>query len=91
MPTPPDTRPTQPDPNRAVEWAGYHLLELVGVTAPAVLAVTVWIGFAAITALVAVWWAIHEWRLARRRAAARRRLSITTGEPETAQHTQATA
>ncbi|HEX3778565.1 MAG TPA: hypothetical protein VHX38_02780 [Pseudonocardiaceae bacterium] len=80
MPTPPDTiNPTQRDTNGVVEWVGYHLIELAGVTVPAVLGVTVSPVFTFVAILVAAWWALHEWRLARRRRAARRALCITAG------------
>jgi uncharacterized membrane protein YccC len=79
MPTPPDTNPTQRDTNPVVEWVGYHLIELAGVTVPAALSVTVSPVFDYVAALVFAWWALHEWRLARRRRAARRALCITAG------------
>ncbi|MEV5296725.1 hypothetical protein [Amycolatopsis methanolica] len=55
------TNPTRT--TRAISWAGWHLGELAGVTAPLGLAMTVWDGFYAVSGLVALSWAAHEVRL----------------------------
>ncbi|WP_236789640.1 hypothetical protein [Amycolatopsis sp. GM8] len=48
--------------SRATTWVGWHLAEVVGVLAPLVLALTVWVGFASLSLLVAIVWAVHEYR-----------------------------
>lgn len=57
------------DPYPLVQWIGWHLGELAGVTVPAVLAVLVWPWFGLVTVLVGLAWLTHEVRLARRRRA----------------------
>lgn len=89
--TPPDDTRRQPwtgpapsvDPSPVVQWIGWHLAELAGVTVPAVLAVTVDAWWAALAVLVAAAWTAHELRLRQRRhalAAARDRRTVTGGE-----------
>lgn len=47
---------------RSVSWLGYHLGEVVGVTVPSVLAVTVSPWWATVSGVVALLWAVHECR-----------------------------
>lgn len=47
---------------RAVAWVGWHLGELAGVIVPAVLAATVVAWFALLSSLVALEWAVREYR-----------------------------
>lgn len=77
---------TRPAKERAVEWVGWHLLELVGVAAPAVLAGTVSGWFGLVSAAVGGGWAAHELRSARHQRDIRanyNRPEITTGQGET--------
>jgi hypothetical protein len=85
--TPPDDT-TQPpawtgpvrDPSPVVQWIGWHLAELAGVTAPLVLAVTVDVWWAALSVSVATAWLAHELRTRRQvraLAAARDRRTVT--------------
>jgi hypothetical protein len=75
-----------------VQWFGWHLAEVAGVTAPTVLALTVWPWFALLTVVVAVGWVAHEVGLHRRRralVAARTRQAVTS--PPAARDDQASA
>lgn len=70
------------DPSRVVQWIGWHLAELAGVTVPVVLAGTVDGWWAVLAVPPAAVWTAHELRLRRRRralAAARDRRSVTAG------------
>jgi hypothetical protein len=52
-------------------WIGWHLAELAGIGVPLLLAVTVSAWFTTVSALVALLWAVHEYRT--HRASARER------------------
>lgn len=49
----------------AAIWVRHHVIELVVVGGTAALAVTVWVWFAALSALLAAWWAAVEYRVSR--------------------------
>ncbi|WAL65602.1 hypothetical protein ORV05_32765 [Amycolatopsis cynarae] len=48
---------------RSVSWLGYHLGEVAGVTVPSLLALTVSPWWATVSGLVALLWAVHEYRI----------------------------
>lgn len=88
------------DPSPVVQWIGWHLGELAGVTAPLVLAVTVATWWAVFAVLVAGAWTANEIRLCRRRrelAAARDQRTVTAGgrdpqdKPQTETETEASS
>lgn len=54
---------------RVMSWVGWHLFEIAGVTAPAVVAVTATPWAWAVSGVVGAGWTVHEVRRVRRNAA----------------------
>jgi hypothetical protein len=50
---------------RLVSWIGWHIGELIGVTVPAVVALTVTPWASLVSGVVGAGWAVHETRMAR--------------------------
>jgi hypothetical protein len=77
------TNPTRT--TRVISWAGWHFMELAGVSVPLVLAATTWDGFYAASGLAVLAWAAHEVRLHRQKQA-RRAARATTNPNGTQGH-----
>ncbi|MFL6127235.1 hypothetical protein [Actinophytocola sp.] len=60
-----------PRTDSLVSWIGWHIGEVAGVMLPGLVALTVTPWAAAVSAVVAVIWAVHEVRLGRRQRAIR--------------------
>lgn len=74
------TNPTRT--TQFISWAGWHVGEIAGVTVPLGLAMTVWDGFYGASAIAALAWALHEFRLYRKAKAIRATRTTEAGEAE---------